>query len=380
MLLYRPIGSSGQQNWYAEKLIIYVSYDTGLRSPAFFFLLFYFGYPMNAIEFEDKKPACDSVINSVAYRAGKRLQDVTTDDISEVLKEPDTFIWLGLWQPEDSYMRSIQEEFGLHDLAIEDALNAHQRPKIEQYGESLFIVIKTAQLINGRIQYGETHLFVGKNFLITVRHGASSGYTQIREHAEQCPDLLAKGPGYPMYCVLDVVVDNYLAIVAQYTTQFERIESKMFKSEFNQNAVQEVYKLRRDLLSLHNAAVTMEDICNQLIHHYNELIPKSLRAYVRDVQDHSHQAITRTDDMREMLTNAMHLNLALVSVKQNEVVQRLAGWGAILAIPTVVFSLYGMNFKNMPELNDFWGYPITVSITLIGCGLLYWRLRRFGWL
>jgi magnesium transporter len=335
---------------------------------------------MNAITKEEKKPSCDSVVNSVAYREGKRLQEVTTEDISEVLKEPGTFVWLGLWQPEDSLMRTIQEEFGLHDLAIEDALTAHQRPKIEQYGESLFIVIHTAQLVDGKIEYGETHLFLGKNFLITVRHGASSSYKQIRAHAEECPDMLAKGPGYALYCVLDMVVDNYLAIVSEYTKQFDHIEQKMFKSDFDQNAVQDVYKLRRELLSLRNAAVPAEDICNQLSHHFEDLIPKGLRAYIRDVQDHAHQVITVTDDMREMLANAMHVNLALVSVHQNEVVQRLAGWGAILAIPTVVFSLYGMNFKNMPELEDWWGYPLTLGITVVGCGLLYWRLKKAGWL
>ena len=154
----------------------------------------------------------------------------------------------------------------------------------------------------------------------------------------------------------------------------------MFQNTFNQQAVQQVYSLRRDLLSLRNAAVPAEDICNQLSHHFEDLIPKGLRAYIRDVQDHAHQVITVTDDMREMLANAMHVNLALVSVHQNEVVQRLAGWGAILAIPTVVFSLYGMNFKNMPELEDWWGYPLTLGITVVGCGLLYWRLKKAGWL
>ncbi|NMP27605.1 magnesium/cobalt transporter CorA [Rahnella sp. SAP-1] len=334
---------------------------------------------MNAIANEHKNSA-SSVINSVAYRHGKVLQQVTIEDISEVLKEPGTFVWLGLLQPDDTYMRQIQEEFSLHDLAIEDALAAHQRPKIEQYGESLFIVVKTAQLVNDVIEYGETHLFVGKNFLVTVRHGASSSYAQVRKHAEECPALLEKGPGYALYVVLDMVVDNYLTILHQYTEQFQQIESRMFKSEFDHSAVQEVYRLRRELLSLRNAAVPMTDICNQLIQHHESLIPKSLRAYLRDVQDHAHQVITTTDDMREMLANAMHVNLALVSVHQNEVVQRLAGWGAILAIPTVIFSLYGMNFKDMPELNDTWGYPITLGVTIVGCVALYLKLKKSGWL
>lgn len=322
----------------------------------------------------------DKVINSVAYQAGRRIGDVTIDDISEVLKQPDAFVWLGLWQPDDEFMRKIQQEFHLHDLAIEDALTAHQRPKIEAYGDSLFIVVKTAQFVNDEIQYGETHFFVGPHFLITVRHGASSGYAAIRTRAEENPRLLAKGPGFALYSILDFVVDNYREIIGQYETQFDGIESAMFKSEFDPQAVEQVYRLRRDLLAMHNAAVPIDDICNQLIHLHESLIPKELRAYIRDVQDHAHQVITLTDDMREMLTNAMHVNLAMVSVRQNEVVKRLAGWGAILAVPTVIFSLYGMNFVWMPELKTVWGYPVTLLVTLAGCIALHLKLKRSGWL
>lgn len=315
----------------------------------------------------------------MAYRQGKPVGEVTSDNISQMLAEPETFIWLGLWQPEDDYLRHIQREFGLHDLAIEDALTAHQRPKIEQYGDTFFIVVQTAQKIRERIEYGETHIFYGKNFLITVRHGASSSYADVRHHAEQCPEQLALGPGYGLYCVLDFVVDNYLSIVTEFSSQFDEIESRMFKTEFDQKAVRQVYHLRRHLLSLRNAAVPMQDICGQLRHH-DGLLPEELHAYMRDVQDHANQAITMTDDMREMLTNATHVNLALVSVRQNEVVQRLAGWGAILAIPTVIFSLYGMNFKDMPELDSTLGYPLTIGVTVLGCLWLYLKLRRSGWL
>ncbi|MEG3135891.1 magnesium/cobalt transporter CorA [Rouxiella sp. T17] len=329
---------------------------------------------------EQKNPLSDSEICSVAYRKGKTVKKVTLDDISEVIKEPDTFIWLGLVQPDNDYMRRIQQEFGLHDLAIEDALTAHQRPKIEQYGESLFIVVKTAELKGDVIKYGETHLFVGKNFLITVRHGASASYADVRKKAEECPDLLAMGSGYALYAILDMIVDNYLAILHKYTERFQHIEQQMFKSEFNQSAVHQVYRLRRELLSLHNAALPMGDICNQLMQHHEAIIPDALRAYLRDVHDHANQVVTTTDDTREMLANAMHVNLALVSVHQNEVVQRLAGWGAILAIPTVIFSLYGMNFKDMPELNDSWGYPLTLGITVVACVALYIKLKKSGWL
>ncbi|AXF00704.1 magnesium and cobalt transport protein CorA [Paraburkholderia hospita] len=320
------------------------------------------------------------VVNSIAYRAGRRLGDVTIDDISEVLKEPDTFVWVGIWEPDDEFLRKIQEEFSLHDLAIEDALQAHQRPKIEAYGDSLFIVVKTAQLVDGDVQYGETHLFVGTNFLVTVRHGASSSYAAIRTRVEENPKLLGKGPGFALYSILDFVVDNYLPIVSRFEEELDRIESDMFKSDFDQVAVAKLYDLRRHLLKLRNAAVPMDDICNQLIRFHEDIVPKELRAYVRDVQDHAHQITTITDDMREMLTNAMHVNLALVSVRQNEVVKRLAGWGAILAVPTVIFSLYVMNFESMPELKTAWGYPVTLFATVTGCLVLFRKLKYERWL
>ncbi|AHG21878.2 magnesium transporter [Chania multitudinisentens RB-25] len=320
------------------------------------------------------------VVNSVAYKAGKRLNDITIDDISDVVKEPDTFVWLGLWQPEDAFMRKIQEEFSLHDLAIEDALCAHQRPKIETYGDSLFIVVKTAQWEKEEVEYGETHFFVGKNFLITVRHGASSSYTPIRVKAEENPKLLSHGPGFALYSVLDFIVDNYRHIVGKFEMMIEDIESNMFKSEFDETAIENVYSLRRHLLGLRNAALPMDEICNQLIHLHDNVIHKELRAYVRDVQDHARHVASTLDDMREMLTNAMHVNLALVTVKQNEVVKRLAGWGAILAIPTVIFSLYGMNFADMPELKFPWAYHTTLGVTVIGCIFLYRKLKRSGWL
>lgn len=163
------------------------------------------------------------------------------------------------------------------------------------------------------------------------------------------------------------MVDNYQPIVSRFEGQFNRIETDMFKSDFDQTAIEKLYDLRRQLLELRNAAVPMDDICNQLIRFHEEVIPKELRAYIRDVQDHAHQVITATDDMREMLTNAMHVSLALVSVRQNEVVKQLAGWGAILAVPTVIFSLYGLNFEGMPELKTASGYPVTLFVTVAGC-------------
>lgn len=322
----------------------------------------------------------DMVVNSVIYQAGKRLRDIDIDEISDVVNEPNTFVWVGLRHPDETLLRKVQEEFQLHDLAIEDALKAHQRPKLEVYGESLFIVVKTVQLVDGDVQYGETHLFVGRNFLVTVRHGASSSYKEVRARVEQNPALLAKGPGFALYSVLDFVVDNYQPIMSSYEAQFDRLESEMFKADFDLAAMQESYELRRSLMELRSAAMPVEEICNQLVRFHEEIIPKELRAYLRDVQDHAHRIITSSDDLREMLTNAMHVNLALVSVRQNDIVKQLAGWGAVLAVPTVIFSLYGMNFQNMPELKWAWGYPATLAVTVGGCVWLYRKLKKTGWL
>ena len=320
-----------------------------------------------------------SIVHSVAYRNGQRLGDVAIDDVSDIIKQPDTFVWLGLHEPDDTLLSRIQREFGLHDLSIEDAHHAHQRPKIEAYSDSIFIVLKTAQLDQGRVVYGETHLFVGSNFLVSVRHGASSSYGQVLQRCEANTKMLARGPGFALYALLDFVVDNYLPIVTQFEKDFEAIETDIFTGQFDSLVIERLYELKRHLLALRNAAVPVTDISSELIHLHDTLVPKELRAYFRDIQDHVSRLVGLIDGMREMLTTAMQVNLALVANNQNEVVKRLAGWGAILAIPTVVFSLYGMNFAWMPELKWIPGYPLTVAATVLGCVFVHRRLRRAGW-
>lgn len=320
------------------------------------------------------------IVNSIAYRKGARLGEVSLDQISDVIKEPDSFVWLGLHAPDEALLGKMQEEFGLHDLAIEDARNAHQRPKIEVYGESMFIVVKTAQLEEGHVVYGETHLFVGRNFLVSVRHGASASYAQVRERCEESARLLAKGPGYALYSILDFVVDNYLPIVTRFEADFEAIETDIFRGQPDRLVIERLYDLKSQLLELRNAALPVSDICSELMRFHEEVISAELRDYFRDIQDHVARLVGLVDGMREMLTAAMQVNLALVSNSQNEVVKRLAGWGAILAIPTVVFSLYGMNFEWMPELKWKFGYPSAVFVTVAGCGYLYRRLRKARWL
>lgn len=320
-----------------------------------------------------------SIVHCVAYRNGQPLGDISIDALGEVIKQPETFVWLGLHEPDDPLLQKIQGEFGLHVLAIEDAHHAHQRPKIEAYSNSLFIVLKTAQLEASQVVYGETHLFVGSNFLVSVRHGASSSYEQVLQRCENSTKGLHKGPGFALYAVLDFVADNYKPIVAQFERDFEAIETDIFKDQFDKLVIERLYALKRHLLELRNAALPVAEISAELMRLHEDLIPKELRAYFRDIQDHVSRLVGQIDGMRDMLTTAMQVNLALVANNQNEVVKRLAGWGAILAIPTVIFSLYGMNFEWMPELKWRAGYPVAVGVTLLGCIFVYRRLRRAGW-
>ncbi|KWR88110.1 magnesium and cobalt transport protein CorA [Cupriavidus sp. IDO] len=321
-----------------------------------------------------------AIVNCVAYREGKRIGSVEIGEIPGAISVPGTFVWLGLHEPDLALLRQVQQVFGLHPLAVEDALDAHQRPKLESYGDSVFVVLNTAQLVEEEVVVGETHLFVGPNYVVSVRHGASSTYAPVRERCEHDPHGLANGPGYVLYALMDFVVDHYMPLAARLEDTFAELEQGIFRDEFDRRAIERLYDIKRQVLRLRNAVSPVEDICGQLIRLHEDLVPKELRAYFRDIADHASRLVRTLDVVREMLTTAVQVNLALVTVGQNEVVKRLAGWGAILAIPTVVFSLYGMNFSFMPELKFQYAYPVVVGVTAVACAGLWRRLHRAGWI
>ena len=321
------------------------------------------------------------VVNCVAYRTnGTRLRDITIDDISEILKEPDTFVWVGLHEPDDSLLVKLQEEFCLHHLAVEDAQQAHQRTKVETYGDSLFIVVQTAQLISGHIAFGETHIFLGKRYLITVRHGASLSYTPARRSCEKTPEMLALGPSYGLYGLLGYIVDNPLPIVRDFREELQELEKDIFADTLNRDTVRRLYDMQRDLMTLRLAAAPMQDVINQLVRLHPNLIPDDLRAYFRDIYDHVFRVNESISAMREMLTAAINVNLSLVTFGQNEVMKKLAGWAAMLAAPTLITSWYGMNFTHMPELSQPWAYPAIMGLVACVVGTIYLWLKRAKWL
>jgi magnesium transporter len=324
----------------------------------------------------------DMVRSCVHYRDGRKVADLDLDAISDVLEVDDgSFVWVGLYEPDDALLAKMQEEFGLHPLAVEDALKAHQRPKIEAYGDSLFIVMHTAQsAANCEIGVGETHVFLGPRYLITVRHGASLPYAAARERCEQNPEMLRLGPGFGLYAVLDYAVDNYFPIVEQYREELETIESDIFDRQFKRDTIRRLYDLKRDLTTLRLAVSPLNDVLNQLTRFYPHLVREELQVYFRDVQDHVARVAEATDTMREMLTAAMSVNLSLVAAEQGEVVKRLAGWAALLAVPTLVASWYGMNFEFMPEFKGRYAYPILVGILVVVVAVIFRVLKKARWL
>lgn len=322
-----------------------------------------------------------AVVNCAAYDAsGRRLPEFGLDRIDEILAQGDAFVWVGVREPDEDLLAKLQLEFGLHDLAIEDAHKAHQRPKIETYGDSLFIVLHTAQGQDGHVVLGETHIFLGRNYLLTVRHGASASYAPARTRCEREPELLALGPSYALYAVLDHIVDNYLPIVGDFEADLRALEADIFAASFKRETIERLYRLKRELTGLRLAVSPLQDILNQLIRFHPGLIRDEVRIYFRDVYDHARRANEATDTLREMLTAAMTVNLSLVTVQQGEVVRRLAGWAALVAIPTLVASWYGMNFQHMPELAGETSYGIVAGVTLATCIGLYAVLRRARWL
>jgi magnesium transporter len=320
------------------------------------------------------------IVNCSAYAGGHKTGDVAIQDISKVLKSEDQFVWIGLHEPDAALLGQIQEEFGLHDLAIEDALRAHQRPKLEEYGESLFIVLRTAQWHDGSIDFGETHIFMGPRYLVSVRHGASLSYAEVRTRAETTPQLLRKGPGFVLYALMDFVVDHYFPITDELEERLEGLEERIFDGGFNRQSTQEIYDLKRDLVALKRAVSPLIEICNRLVRFDVALIPEDVRVYFRDVYDHVVRINETVDTLRELLTSALEANLSLISVGQNEVMKKLAAWAAILAVPTMLAGIYGMNFEFMPELHWRYGYALIMSGMAGLCGVLFWWFKRAGWL
>jgi magnesium transporter len=324
------------------------------------------------------------VVACVAYaRNGQRLGDIALAAISDTLRVPGRFVWVGLYEPDDALLAQMQEEFALHPLAVEDARNAHQRPKIEPYGESLFVVARSATREGSHVSFGETHVFLGANYILSVRHGGAPSYAPVRRAAEQNPPLLAQGPGYALYAILDAIVDGFMPILASYQDELEELEElegAIFATQWQRGTLRRLYGMQRELTRLRLAVAPLQDVLAQLERLHPAFIPEAVRPYFRDVYDHANRINDAVNALREMLGAAMNVSVSLVTLNQNEVVKRLAGWAALLAVPTLLTGWFGMNFRHMPELDQPWAYPALIAFTLTLCGGLYLMLKRARWL
>ncbi len=321
------------------------------------------------------------IANCVAYSQGRRVGEIELDHVHEMLKQKDHFVWIGLVEPSESLLLKVQQEFGLHDLAIEDAHTAHQRPKIELYGDSVFIVLRTAQMnAQKHTEFGETHFFVGSNFIVTVRHGSSVPYSEVRSRCESAPDLLAKGQGFVLYAVMDFIVDHFLPVVQDIEEELQEIEDKIFKEKPSKQTTEQIYQLKREMLDIKRAVFPLVDICNRLMRFDIKSISPETQPYFRDIYDHIIRINEMIENARELLNTALEANFSLISISQNDTSKKFAAWAAIIAIPTMVAGFWGMNFKVMPEANAQYGFYAVIGGTLLACGLLYYFFRRSGWI
>jgi magnesium transporter len=322
----------------------------------------------------------EGVVAAGVYVDGRRVANIAIDEASSWRSKPGHVVWIGLHEPDLALLTRVQRQFDLHDLAIEDANHAHQRPKIEQYGDALFIVARTAQLAEGGIAFGETHLFVGEGYLVSVRHGASTSYAGVRQRCESCPRALARGEDYILYAILDFIVDNYSPVLEAIHEEVESIEDDVLAHPITRTQVERLYLLRRDLLRLRNAIGPLVEVCRRLEHESLPMVRSTMQPLFRDVTDHVRTIQERIDSMREVLAFAFEASLLVGQAQETAVSKKLASWLAIIAVPTAVAGIYGMNFKYIPELQLEYGYFIVMGLMAAACVGLYWQFRRVGWL
>jgi magnesium transporter len=320
------------------------------------------------------------IVDCAAYADGSRREgDLSLERAGEAAREDGTFVWLGVVEPSEAEFRGIAEEFGLHELAVEDAVRAHQRPKLEEYGETIHVVVKPARYVDPKevIEVGELSIFIAPGFVITVRHG-SGDLAPVRERLEARPDLLAQGPGAVLYAVVDHVVDRYLEAAHGFDQDVREVELQVFGE--GQNPTERIYKLEREVLEFQAAAVPLGEALEEMCSGNFSVVPQPLHEYFRDVEDHLRRVTARIESFRQLLDSALEANLTQVSMRQNEDMRKISAWVAIAAVPTMVAGLYGMNFEHMPELEWTLGYPMVLAIIIVVCLYLYWRFKRAGWL
>ena len=319
------------------------------------------------------------LVNCVAYQNGKRLGDIKPEEISQYLSRPECFVWVALKDPLPGELSMLQKEFDLPDLAVEDARHGHQRPKIEEYGDSVFAVLHNVQF-GEELTVGEVDLFVGPNYVLSVRNNAEPGFREVRTRCEREPENLKHGSVFVFYALIDAVVDRYFPVLDAIEDEFEEFEEQIFTGDSLRANIEGLYYVRQKLTVLQHAVLPLLEAVGKL---YGGRVPQvctGLQEYYRDVYDHLVRISQTINSQRDTVTTAIQVNVAMITFAETEVTKRLAAWGALIAVPTFIASLYGMNFKHMPELDWALGYPAAVGAMALINFLLFFRFRRAGWL
>ncbi|HYN91764.1 MAG TPA: magnesium/cobalt transporter CorA [Thermoleophilaceae bacterium] len=322
------------------------------------------------------------IVDCAIYEDGQRRDGrFDLDHIAAERRRPGGFVWIGLYEPTPEEFESLQREFELHPLAVEDAIHAHQRPKLDLYGDMVFIVLKTARYVDPEevVQLGELLAFVGDDYIITVRHGEASSLADAREALERDPERLRCGPGAALHAILDKVVDDYSPAIAGLEQDIDEVEEELF-SDRRANLGQRIYRLQREVLEFRRGVVPLIDPVDRLARGQYDQIHPEVRDYFRDVSDHLIRSREQLDGLRDLLAGSLQANLAQVGVRQNEDMRRISAWVAIIAVPTMIAGIYGMNFEHMPELKWELGYPAALLVMVTICTTLYRYFKRSGWL
>ncbi len=320
------------------------------------------------------------LINCVAYQHGRKLVDVQIDDISEYLQRPDTFVWVALKDATLEELAVMKAEFGLHELAIEDANHGHQRPKVEEYGDEVFAVMHLVEENEGRLEVGEVHVFVGANYILSVRNRSEHGFLGVRARCEREPKMLAQGSGYVFYALMDAVVDRYFPLIERFETELEALEERIFTKGVARSNIRRLYRLKRKVTVLKHAVTPLMEAAGKLHSgRVPEVCAKS-RHYFRDVYDHLERINASLDGIRDTISTAIQVNLSMVAIDQTEVSKRLAAWAGIFAVATAFAGIWGMNFKHMPELEWEYGYLFGLGVIATSSVLLYRQFKKARWL
>jgi magnesium transporter len=320
------------------------------------------------------------LISCVAYQDGKRLAEIEPKDIHRYIAMPGCFVWVALLERDAGALELMQAEFDLHPLAVEDASQGHQRPKIEEYGDSLFAVMHLLEPDNGELRMGEIDVFAGPNYILTIRSRAEQGFGDVRARCEREPELLRNGSGYVLYALIDKVVDRYFPLVDAVETELEAIEERIFAGTSPRENVEALYALKQKLVMLRHAVAPLLDSVNAL---YGARVPPvcaGMKEYYRDVSDHLQRHNQTIESIRDTIATAIAVNLSMITLQESETVKRLAAYGALVAVPTMIAGVYGMNFEHMPELGWRYGYALATALMVAIDAYLFYRLRKAKWL